>query len=92
MGEESEQFSYQNIIDNIKLIDEPLLQQINQLVVDAGHKLVKKKEAEILSLKTDSYALETNVHFPTDFNLLWDSLRKCLDVIGRLKDLASLEG
>lgn len=24
---------------------------------------------------------ETNVHFPTDLNLLWDSLRKYLDVI-----------
>jgi hypothetical protein len=25
-----------------------------------------------LRLKTDSYALETNVHFPTGLNLLWD--------------------
>ena len=47
---------------------------------------------EILSLKTDSYALETNVHFPTDLNLLWDSLRKCLDMIEQLKALTSLQG
>lgn len=92
LGEEGEQFTYQNIVDNVKLIDEPLLQQINQLVVDAEHKLVKKKEAELLSLKTDSYALETNVHFPTDLNLLWDSLRKCLDMIEKLKELTSLQG
>ena len=55
-------FNYQTILDNVSLVDEPLLQQINLLVVDAGHQLVKKKEAEVLRLKTDSYALETNVH------------------------------
>ncbi len=76
----------------ISLIDETLLQQINLLVVDAGHKLVKKKEDEAFQLKTDSYALETNVHFPTDLNLLWDSLRKCLDMLVKLQELTSLKG
>ncbi|MEJ7587052.1 MAG: hypothetical protein WKI04_05775 [Ferruginibacter sp.] len=70
------EFNYQSILDNVSLVDEALLQEINLLIVDAGHKLVKKKEEEALKLKTDSYALETNVHFPTDLNLLWDSLRK----------------
>jgi IS5 family transposase len=28
--------------------------------------------------------LETNVHFPTDLNLLWDACRKCLDLLPRL--------
>ena len=32
-----------------------------------------------MQLKTDSYAVESNVHFPTDYNLLWDCARKCLD-------------
>jgi hypothetical protein len=35
-------------------------------------------------VKIDSYALESNVHFPTDVNLLWDAARKCLDIIGQL--------
>jgi hypothetical protein len=29
---------------------------------------------------------EANVHFPTDYNLLWDSGRKCLDVLESLMD------
>ena len=29
----------------------------------------------------DTYALETNVHFPTDMNLIWDAGRKSLDMI-----------
>ena len=28
--------------------------------------------------------METNVHFPTDLNLLWDAMRKCLDIIWKL--------
>jgi len=76
------------------LIDEDLLWQINLLVIDAGHKLLKKKEDEALKLKTDSYAVETDVHFPTDLNLLWDSCRKCLDMVKKLQDISSgsLEG
>ena len=38
-----------------------------------------------LELKTDSFAVESHVHFPTDFNLLWDSVRKCLDLLEQLK-------
>lgn len=90
--DEKIEFSYQTILDNVSLIDEDLLWQINLLVVDAGHKLVKKKEDEALKLKTDSYAAETDVHFPTDLNLLWDSVRKCLDMVGALQKIASLNG
>ncbi|MCY7292396.1 MAG: ISNCY family transposase, partial [Ferruginibacter sp.] len=86
------EFNYQTILDNVSLVDEALLQQINLLVVDAGHKLVKKKEDEAFKLKTDSYVLETNVHFPTDLNLLWDSLRKCLDMAEQLQEITALKG
>ncbi|HEX8675678.1 MAG TPA: hypothetical protein VF700_00570 [Segetibacter sp.] len=92
MEEDKVEFSYQSILDNVSVVDEALLEEINLLVVDAGHKLVKKKENEVLALKTDSYALETNVHFPTDLNLLWDSLRKCLDTIGKLQEITPLKG
>ena len=90
--DEKIEFGYQTILDNVSLVDEALLHEINLLVVDAGHKLVKKKEDKPLKLKTDSYALETNVHFPTDLNLLWDSLRKCLDMIEKLLEIADVKG
>jgi hypothetical protein len=34
-----------------------------------------------LRLKTDSFVVESNVHFPTDYNLLWDCVRKSLDTV-----------
>jgi IS5 family transposase len=91
--EDKIEFGYQTILDNVSQLDEKLLGEVNQLVVEAGHQLLKKKDKEeIFRLKTDSYALETNVHFPTDLNLLWDSSRKCLDVIELLTKLTSLKG
>jgi len=87
------EFGYQTILDNVSLLDENLLAEVNGLIVEAGHSVLKKKEKEeALRLKTDSYVLETNVHFPTDLNLLWDSSRKCLDIIGKLKREINLPG
>ena len=37
-----------------------------------------------MRLKTDSFVVETDIHFPTDYNLLWDSARKCLEVAAHL--------
>lgn len=89
--DEKIEFNYQNILDNVRLLDEKLLEEINDIVVEAGDQLLKKKEEDI-RLKTDSYALETNVHFPTDLNLLWDSLRKCIDVVKDLREHSDLKG
>ena len=54
------------------------------MIVETGHKIVKKKEPEALRIKIDSFVTEANVHFPTDYNLLWDSGRKCVDVLKHL--------
>jgi transposase, IS5 family len=79
------QYEYQNIYDNVSLLDEHLLKQINEVIVEVGHEIFKKKEQAALRLKTDSFVVETDTHFPTDYNLLWDSARKCLDMIKLLK-------
>jgi len=36
--------------------------------------------------------VESNIHFPTDFNLLWDSLRKCFDLLEQLGTTTVLPG
>jgi transposase, IS5 family len=75
------QYEYQNIYDNIRLLDEVVLREINEVIVEVGHNVFKKKESAALRLKTDSFVVETDTHFPTDYNLLWDSARKCLDTV-----------
>lgn len=82
---------YNTIRENVSLLESATIDKISALVVKAGHQLVKKKE-EKLSIKADSYVEETNVHFPTDINLLWDSSRKCLDTITELLKIYPVKG
>ncbi|MDZ7693702.1 MAG: hypothetical protein U5K69_21720 [Balneolaceae bacterium] len=37
-----------------------------------------------MRVKTDSFVVETHVHYPTDYNLLWDSARKCIEIAEQL--------
>src|SRR5664279_5092634 len=82
-------FNHQTLRDNVALVDEELLAAINQRVAAAGRQVFKKTEngePEALALKVDTYVLETDVHFPTDLNLLWDAGRKCLDLVEKYRD------
>ena len=85
-GYEKYKFGYQNIIDNVSLLDDQTVRELNQVIVEFGHEVFKKKGTAAYCLKTDSFVVESNVHFPTDYNLLWDSARKCLDVAGKFLD------
>lgn len=80
------EFEYQNIYDNLTLLDDQTVRQLNEVIVGFGHDVFKKKEAAALRLKTDSFVVESNVHFPTDYNLLWDCTRKCLDMVAKFLD------
>ena len=80
-GENLKQYSLQTLKDNIGLLDEETLDEINELVVKTGHSFQKNEK---LNVKVDTYVLETNVHFPTDINLLWDAGRKSIDLISQI--------
>ncbi len=92
-GLDEKEFGYQTILDNVSQLDEKLILEINQLVAGDAHELFKKKgdEENKFQFKSDSFVLPTNVHFPTDLNLLWDASRKCLDVVEKLNKLGLLE-
>lgn len=71
-------YHYQTLKDNVKLFTPELLDEINQLVVASGHLVAKKKSGEALRGRCDSFVVETDVHYPTDINLLYDALRKVI--------------
>ena len=84
-GVPQQEISYQNLIDNLSLITEEMIQKINAVIISFAHgEVFKKKEVVAYALKTDSYVVESNVHFPTDYNLLWDCGRKCIDMVGNV--------
>lgn len=81
-------YHLQTMKDNVKLLDEETIKAINLIIVKGAHGIIKKNAGvDCLGLQTkaDSFVVESHVHFPTDINLLWDSCRKCLDVVVLLK-------
>jgi hypothetical protein len=83
-GMKAHRFAHQTLRDNVALVDAELLKQINILVASAGRQVFVSKpsdESAALQIKVDTYVLETDVHFPTDLNLLFDAGRKCLDLV-----------
>lgn len=85
-GFERIEWGYQRVLDNVHLLDDETLKKINDVIVQFGHQVFKKKEGEALCVKTDSFVVESNVHFPTDYNLLWDSAKKALGTLKWFKN------
>lgn len=84
MIDDNKEYKLQTLKENVSLLTPELLDKLNQVVINAGHKLLKKKEGESLRGKCDSFVLETDVHYPTDINLLFDAIRKVIELAARL--------
>ena len=84
--DEDHYYQLQTIKDNVSLLTPDVLSEINDIVVGSGHKLLKKNETARLVARSDSFVVKTNVHFPTDINLLFDAVRKAIQLISRLSD------
>jgi len=76
----NDEYQLQTVKDNVGLLTPEVLDEINALVVEAGHVLVKKKDEAIIA-RCDSFVVETNVHYPTDLTLLFDATRKTIQLI-----------
>lgn len=77
-------YALQTIKDNIVLLTPPILDEINQIVVTAGHSMIPTKKDQKLRGSCDSFVVETDVHYPTDINLLFDAIRKMIRLIAIL--------
>jgi transposase, IS5 family len=82
----------QTLCDNIRWFTPEILDKINTVVVEAGHRILGIGPEEPLIARCDSFVVETDVHFPTDINLLWDASRKVLQLIHRLGNEVGLDG
>jgi len=86
-----EQYKLQTIKDNLSLFTPELLDRINQEVTRSGHFLLKKNDIN-LSGRCDSFVVKTDVHFPTDINLLFDAAYKTIEECVHLSELYNLTG
>lgn len=76
-------YEYQTVVDNVSLLTPELLSAVGRLVVESGHAVARKKPGAPLRGRCDSFVVETDVHYPTDANLLWDAMRCMLRESGR---------
>ncbi len=85
-------YALQTLKDNICLFTSEVLDRINQIAVKYGHDVIGKKAYGDLRASCDSFVLETDVHYPTDINLLFDAMRKTILLIKALCDGLGMSG
>ena len=84
-------YPLQTLKDNLSILTPDALSRISEIMIGAGHGIVKKKEEELLG-KCDSYVFETNVHYPTDLSLLLDAVRKTVNLTADIAEKLGLPG
>jgi hypothetical protein len=82
-------FNWRRIESNLNLLSPETVAQINQAIIQEGHRL-EPKAAE--TVRGDSFVAETNIHYPTDSSLIGDGLRKVLSLAAMLATLIGVEG
>jgi transposase, IS5 family len=86
---EDDEYKYalQTLRDNVSLLTPEALEKINAIVVESGHRLLGKKKDDCLMGRCDSFVVETDVHYPTDINLLFDAIRKVIELTARIEGI-----
>ncbi len=85
-------YALQTLKDNISMFTPNVFDRINEIVVKYGHKVIGKSDKEGLRASCDSFVVETDVHYPTDINLLFDAMRKTITLTMTLCDDLGLRG
>ncbi|MCF6204107.1 MAG: hypothetical protein L3J59_10640 [Methylococcaceae bacterium] len=82
-------YRLQTLKNNLALFTPEIMARINVEVIRAGYQLLDLDIHSLIRGRCDSFALKTNVHFPTDINLLYDAIRVLIrDCVYWSKDYA----
>lgn len=69
-----------------KAIGPETWKRINELL---GGKAVAEKQIDPKTIRTDTTVVETNIHWPTDSSLLWDTYRVAARLLGRGRKISA---
>ena len=82
-------YRLQTLKDNLTLFTPEIMARINVEVIRAGYQLLDLDIHNLIRGRCDSFVLKTDVHFPTDINLLYDAIRVLIrDCVYWSKDYA----
>ena len=82
-------FAEKTIHENVSRLKPKTLERIVYLVAQQGHQLLPEAVEQV---RGDSFVVQTNIHYPTDSNLLVDGIRKLTILSRRLANEAGLRG
>lgn len=82
-------FGWRRIRDTLCLLRPETIERINHLIVAAGHHLAP---ATATTVRADSFVVETNIHYPTESSLIYDGLRKVIELCVILSRLTAAPG
>jgi transposase, IS5 family len=85
-------YARQTLNDNLRWFTPEILGHISRIAVIEGKRLLGNEPDAPLHGRCDSFVAETDVHFPTDINLLWDAARKTLQLTHRLCEFTETAG
>jgi transposase, IS5 family len=87
--EDETDFDWRRIRDNLCLLQPQTLEQINHVIVAAGHELAPEA---IEAVRGDTFVVETNIHYPTESTLIEDGLSKVVMLAAALAAARRLPG
>jgi hypothetical protein len=86
---EQKRYPKSTVHDNLSSLSAATIEKISNLIVAEGHRLRPKA---IEKVRSDSYVLKKNIHYPTDANLLLDGIRKVIELCAAMAKLVPLTG
>ncbi len=89
---ELKEFTSRTVARNVQLLTPELLRKVNREVVKAGQRLAGWQEGEELTARCDSFVVETNVDYPTDYWLLRNALVAALLAVVTACETAGVSG
>lgn len=78
-----QRYCLQTLKDNLELLTPKVMARINVEVIQAGYRLLDLDVHAMIRGRCDSFVLKTDVHFPTDTNLLYDAIRMLIQVCSK---------
>jgi transposase, IS5 family len=82
-------YKWHRLRENVCCLQPATLETISQHIVSLGHEL---KPAAAQQVRGDAFVVDTNIHYPTEANLLGDGLRKLLDIARAVEKVLPIEG
>lgn len=69
------------IHDNLTKLSHETIEKISQIVVGEGHRF---RPNAVSNVRGDTFLVQKNIHYPTDANLLFDGIRKTIELSVKL--------